>query len=193
MKQKNLSPFAEVALQLDAEFAEILRLSDQLEQLDVESEFGLEQAKKILLRFSENGARAGESMHALAKHLNDLRERSEVAAKTMAERAQIVEKFHAKQQNLLSQFQLLGNAVRAVTQGIGELRKSDAKQLSDSEKAQVKEQLPELTSKLALLIDQSKNLKVDAQAAKLKSLEKNAHALSQTLANAQNKLGTFLR
>ncbi len=190
---KTLSPFAQSALNLDADFNELERLSHQLECLDVESDFGLEQARKILLKFGECGTRAGEGVQTLAKTLNESRVRAEAAAQAVANRAAIVEAYHQKQQILLARFQMLGDTVKKVTEGIGTLKKANTGSLQADEKAEIEQHLPELTSSLGILIEQARLLKDEAQAAKLKSLEKNAHALSQTLTSAQNKLGSFLK
>ena len=191
-KNKPVSLFLQSALALEEDFSQFARLSAQLENLSIESEHGLEQSKKLLLKFSECGERIGEGVQALAKTLNESRLQAEANALTVSARAELIQARSVVQDRMLERFQLLGESVRTVTTGVSKLKKPDGAKLTPEEKAELAQHLPGLTTQLGVLVDESRKLKEDAAAANMVGLEKNAHSLSQTLHSVQNRLAIFM-
>ena len=189
---KNLSAFAQSAFDLDSDFTQLERLSTQLEELSVESDYGLEQGKKLLLNFNECAQRIGDRVQALAQNLGESRERAEAAAAKVSERAQVIHQRHNEQEKLLARFQSLGEMVRKATDASAKLKKPDGGKLTEEDKMVLEERLPEIDSQLQVLIQESHQLREEARATKMKTLEKNAESLGQSLNAVRNRLNLFM-
>jgi len=185
------SPFAESALNLDNAFTELEQLSGQIERLELESDSGLERAKQLLGKFAECGQRIGEGVQVLAKSLEESRARAEAAANVVSARALDIQKRQDENDQMLARFGTLGESVRKISETIVQFKKPAGEKLSDEERELLTKQLPELDSQLSGLIDEAQGLRVDAHQLKLKSIERNADSLSQTLLSARRKLGSF--
>jgi hypothetical protein len=189
---KDLTEFAQSAVALDGDFSELQRFSQQLSELTIESDHGLEQGRKILQKFSECGERIGQGIQVLARTLNESRERAEQAAQIVAERAAAIQARHDQNEHMLSRFQALGEMVKKITVAVGQFQKPAGGKFSDEEKALLTQHMPELNTQLGVLLDESKKLKDDAKEANLKSLEKNADSLNQSLTSVKNRLNNFV-
>lgn len=190
---KNLSSFGQSALVLDGDFEQLEQLSGQLERLEIESETGMEREKELLTRFSETATRVGDSMQGLAKSLEEARARAEKATELVAARAVKIQARQNENDQMLIRFQTLGETVRKVSGAVAQLQKpADGRKLSDEEKALLLKNLPEIKSQLGVLTEEAKKLKDDARLAKMKTLEKNADSLGQSLASVISKLGNLV-
>jgi chromosome segregation ATPase len=185
---KNLSPFGQYALTLDSDFIELERLSGQIERLDIESDAGMDRAKQLLAKFGETGQRIADGVQGLAKTLEETRGRAEKAAEFVASRAAKVQERQQENNRMMERFQALGERVRGVSASIAELKKPAGETMTDEGKAEVRMKLTDFESELGKLIDESQQLKQDAQAASMKTLERNADSLNQTLQSARRKL-----
>jgi hypothetical protein len=190
---KQQSDFAQAALALDADFEQLERLSGELDRLAIDSDSGLERAKALLLRFGECGQRIGDEMQALARSLEEARTRAEASANRVAERAAAIQKRQIEADRLLQRFQALSEMVRKVTEAAGALQQSLKKDASDEERRALIRNLPELDSKLGVLIDEAFKIRQDAQEANLKTLHRNADSLGQTLQSVRRKLGSLVK
>ena len=182
MRTKNVlneTPFFQSACALDQSFIQLSTLSRQLEACDLETEFGMNQARKMLQKFGECGQQVGEEIQILAKNLEQARKTAEEAAKKVSERALAVQKRHEENESMVSRFQVLGEHVRKVTVSIPQM-----------DKAAFAQQIPELISQLEMLFEESCKIKNDAKVANLKNLEKNAGSLGQTLKSLRNQLSS---
>jgi chromosome segregation ATPase len=189
---KNLSAFAQAAMTLDSDFAELGQLSGQLERLSLESDSGLDRAKKILVQFGECGERIGDRLQTLAKTLDEARSRAEKAAQFIGARAGEVQARQQENERLTEKFGALNEMVRKVTMLLGQLKKPQGEKLSAEEQSILAEKLPELDEQLGTLSNEAGKLKVEAQKANMKTIERNADSLSQTLTSARRKLGAFI-
>jgi uncharacterized membrane protein len=183
--------FADSAINLDSAFTELEELSGQIERLDIESDSGLERAKQLLGKFAEAGQRIGDGVQVLAKSLEDSRSRAEAAAQIVSARAGDIQKRQEENDQMLSRFGALGESVKKISEKIIQFKKPAGEKLSEDERDALTKQLPELDSQLSGLIDEAQGLRVDAQQLKLKSVERNADSLSQTLLSARRKLSSF--
>jgi uncharacterized protein YoxC len=183
--------FADSAINLDSAFTELEELSGQIERLDIESDSGLERAKQLLGKFAEAGQRIGDGVQVLAKSLEDSRSRAEAAAQIVSARAGDIQKRQEENDQMLSRFGALGESVKKISEKIVQFKKPAGEKLTEDERDALTKQLPELDSQLSGLIDEAQGLRVDAQQLKLKSVERNADSLSQTLLSARRKLGSF--
>jgi hypothetical protein len=185
---KNLSSFGQAALALDNEFSELERLGAQIDKLVITSDSGLERSRQLLAKFGECGQRIAEGVQTLAKTLEDARARAEKAAMLVTARAGKVEERHHESERMFERFRVLGESVRKVTGAVASLKKPKGEKLSEDEKTQLPKQLGQFDGQLADLIEQAQALKDDARTANMKSLERNADALGQSLQSARRKL-----
>lgn len=186
---KNLSTFGQAALNLDNDFEELEQLSGQLGRLEIESESGMDKAKELLTAFSETANRLGGSMQELAKSLEEARARAEQATEVVAARAVAIQARQQENEHMMQRFQTLGETVRKVSGAVAQLQKpSDGRKLSDEEKDLLLKNLPEINSQLGVLTEEACKLKDDARTARMKTLEKNADALGQSLTAVRSKL-----
>src|SRR5688572_24348979 len=93
---KDLSPFGLAALTLDQDFSLMTRLARQIENLDIESDNGFEQARKLLARFSECGQRIEAEVKDLASTMEAARVQAEQAAGIVSQRAIAIQERHQK-------------------------------------------------------------------------------------------------
>lgn len=191
---RNISEFFQSAAALDADFAELERLGGQLDRLEIDSDNGLEQAQKRLARFSECGERIGTGIMALAKALDETRARAEKLAEVVRARAVVVQERQNETQRLLMRFQSLGELAKKINATIAGLKKPVKKgELTDDEKALLSQHMPEIDSKLGMLLDEARKLREDARKVNMKALERNAETLSQALLSARRQLGTAIQ
>lgn len=185
---KPQSAFGQSALELDSDFAEMERLAAELQRLDIETESGLERARKLLTRFSECGQRVGTGVPVLARTLEEARGRAEKAAETVFARAGDIQKRQQEADRLLERFNSLGEMVGKINAMVTQLRKPGGAKLSDEERAMIARHMPEINVQLGKLIDEARKLKEDSHAANMKSLEKNAESLLQSMQAMSRKL-----
>ena len=185
---KNLSSFGQSALKLDQDFTELERLSSQIERLSIDSDSGLDRAQEALLKFGECGQRIGTGIQGLATELNELRVRAEKAAQVVSDRAVLVQQRRTEIDRMLERFRMLGDLVRQTSATVAKFKKLSGEGVTDAEKALIAKQLAEFDSQLEPLISEIHKLKEDARNAKMKTLERNAESLWQSLDAARRKL-----
>lgn len=177
---KEVSAFAKAATQLDQDFELLAHLGVQLEEADLETEFGLNQAKKLLLHYGECGQRIGDEIQLLAKALEEARIRAEKGASEVAQQALLIQKRHDEKEKLLSRFEALGTMAKELNEGIAKL--------GGNGNGALHELMPDLTKGMDRLIGESKKIKDEAKASKMKKLEKDAEAFGQMLQSVNKKL-----
>lgn len=178
-----MSEFLKSAIKLDQSFTELTNLSLQLEAAELNTEYGMNQARKILGKFSECGQRVGEEIQLLAKNLEDSRQGAESAAQAVSERAQLVQKRHETNEKIFTRFQELGGSVRVVTNSLSTIPQ-DQEALSNY--------LMPLLMQLDRLFEESDRIKYEAQYSNLRTLEKDADSMSQTIRSLRAKLSKFV-
>jgi hypothetical protein len=184
---KNLSKFAQAALDLDANFQEFERLAGQVEREDVQSDTGFERASKILAKLDATGQKIGTGMIALSEALEESRASTERAANIANARAVAVEERQALSEQMIERLRFLGETVRSITESVNSMRQP-AEMITAEEREILARQLPEFHVQLGKLVDEVQKLKVDAGAAHMRSLEKSADALRQSLQAARHRL-----
>src|SRR5690349_11854543 len=100
LRLDDLSPFGRLAVKLDEEFSALARLSGQIERLVLDSEGDLEHAVKLLNQFAEHGKNITDGIQEFSKVLREAQERSESAAKLVADRAQLIQQRKEQQRAL---------------------------------------------------------------------------------------------
>jgi hypothetical protein len=188
---KNLSAFGESAIKLDGDFSELERLSGELDRLPIESESGLERARLLMARFSECSQRIGSGIQLMASSLEESRARAENAVQIVSVRAAVIQTRQQETERMLERFQALGEMVRKITTAVSQIQKPAGMELSDEERTLLMKHMPELNSQLEILINEAGKLKNDAQTVNMKTLERNADSLQQSLQAVRQKLNVF--
>ncbi len=193
LNKKDLSVLVQSAVLVDEEFARLESLGGQIERCELESDKDFEHARKLLVRFGETGQRIGEQVAILAKALDDARVRAEASAKSVTERAALIQARQTETDRLIERFKTLGEMARNLTEAVAELHKPALGVLSPEDRARLGGFLPEVVNQLGALVDEAKRLKEEARAAGLKTLERDADALSQSLQSMRAKLEAIVR
>jgi chromosome segregation ATPase len=192
-KEKNESPFVKTVLALDSQFSELQRISAYIDKLDMSSDSDLDKAQVLIQRFTECGDEVSKEIIELSKHLTDSRERAEKAAEVVSVRAEEMRARKEEIQKKVNEFQTLGKKVHALTSALNEIQRPAADFNSDEDKAQLHSRLSEFEVQLQPIIEETKRLKEDAHHTKMRTLERQADSLSQSLAAVRQKLIAFTR
>jgi hypothetical protein len=191
VQNQTLSAFGQAALALDHDFTELERLAAQIERLEFESDAGFEKAQELLTRFSECGQRIGEGVQTLAQSLEKSRLGAEKAAEMVSARANLIHERHLERERMFARFRVLGESVRELSGEVAQLKRPSDLEPTNEEKALWPVKLQELEKRFAPLIEEARKLQDEAHVAKLRTIEKNADSLGQSLAAARKKLGAL--
>ena len=124
INKKNLSALAQSALDLEDDISDLERLSGQIDELNIESESGMNQARNLLGKFGERGAKIAEAVQNLAKSLDEGRRRAEKAAEVVATKAVLVQKRQEETDRIFQKFKSLVENVHDITSKVATLKKS---------------------------------------------------------------------
>jgi hypothetical protein len=187
-----LSPFGRMAVKLDVDFCELMRLSGQIEKLEINSDSSLDRAVKLLDQFAHHGQNIAEGITEFSRILQDARDRSEAAAKLVAERAPMVQE-RRQQQNLVQEKLLqLEQQVKEVNASFTGFKNRGQIGSAQEEKGHLRTELERMNSHLADFIESAQAIKAEAGQSRFKSLERDADSLLTTLHSARRKLTTAL-
>lgn len=191
--RKSVSSFAQSALDLDSKFSELERLSGEFASVMIESDSGLDRARRLLAQFGECGQQVGDGVQVLARELEGTRARAEKAAQVVSNRVTSFQERQKETELMFSRLQALGGRVREVTERVALLKGPGGGELKVENIDLVGKHLPELTGELEILIGEAQKLKLDARSANMKNLETNVDSLGQTLKAACGRLSAFIK
>ena len=177
---KNLSPLVQAVLALDRDFQDLERLRENIEHSDLETESGLDRTRNLLKRFGESGTRLADNLQGFAKILGETRDQAEKSATVVAQRTQAFQARVESTEQIFIRFQGLVEKVRTL-----------AAHAADVDQASLSERCSDLNIQLGALIAEVQEFKDDARAANLKSVEKNAEALAQSMSASLRKLQNY--
>lgn len=189
---ESLSTFGRLAVKLDTDFNELVRLSGQLQRLDIESDSGLDKAFKLLDQFTEQGKSISEGIQAFSRALQEAQMQSEGAAKQVADRAQLIAQRKKQQNEMRRQLTQVEEEVAAANAGLGGFKKDGRSEFSAEEKAQIKSQLELLNKDLKRFLMNAQIIKETASQANFKSIENDAQALLDALRSSTRKVDKAL-
>ena len=192
IRRDELSPFGLQALKLDEDFSELGRLCAKIERLDLESESDLDHAVKLMGEFARQGQTIAEDMQHFSKSLQEARERSEVAARSVEQRAQQVLERQGRRDRLKDRLIQLDQEIKSANEGLLGGRKSANEALSDAEKERIKAQFEQLQRRLADFIDPAQKIRDEAAQLKFRRIERDAQSMLDTLVALRRKLETIL-
>ncbi len=185
---KNLSSLSLLAMELDGHFLELSRISGQIERLDIESESGLNHAVKLLNQFAEHGKNIAEGIQGFAKVMQETRERSELAAKSVAERAQLIYERKQKQNQIREELDRVKENVQAANMNLTSLRKDGTSEFTGEERARIKAGLEKINKDLKAFLVDVQAIKETAGQANFKSIQHEAKDLLDALRSSSRKI-----
>jgi hypothetical protein len=190
-KNKEQSPLVKSVLNLDSHFSDLERLSSRIEEMELRSEFDLNQARQLMSRFAEAAQAVSSEIVHLAAYLDEARSRAEANGKIVAAKAEELQLRQNEQELKLSAFRALTGKVTILNENLKLLKKPEGEEFSDLERAAVNHRLADLKLQLEPLIAEANSLKDEARTSKMKVLEQNADSLSQSLSAVSQKLSAF--
>jgi chromosome segregation ATPase len=193
LRLEDLSSFGRLAVKLDGHFSELVRLSGQIDRLDIESEGGLTHAVKLLNEFAEHGNAISEHIQDFSKALQEVQQRSEAAAKHVAERAQLIHGRKQKQNEIRERLDQVEQEVQAAGVRLAGFKKDGKTELTNEEKHQVRTELERLNEILKKFEDEVQGIKETAREAKFKSLEHDAKNVLDALRASSRRIEKAVR
>jgi chromosome segregation ATPase len=189
--KQDKSPLVQSVLNLDLQFSNLNRLSAQISEMELKSEFDFKQVRLLMNRFSESAEIVSTEIVELAAQLNQARVQAESAANLVAKKTEIHQARQDVQDEKTNAFLALTQKVHKINEALKDLKKDDGQPLTDAERTELSMRLSELQIQLQPMIDEALEIKKDAQESKMKVLEQNSESLSQSLIAISQKLTSF--
>jgi len=181
LQLESLSDFGRAAVKLDNDFTELVRLSGQLKRLDIDSESGLDRAVKILSQFAQHGQNISAGIQDFSKFLQEARQRAEVAAQLVTERAQQIRERKEIQSQIREKLGRVEQSVQTVNASLAGFKKEGSTNFSEKEKLQLRTELERINVDLKRFMADTQVIKDEAAGAKFKSVERDAQNLLDAL------------
>lgn len=182
-----LSSFGQVAVKLDLEFSELIRLSGQIQRLDIDSDAGLERAVKLLNEFAHHGKNITEGIQSFSKFLEEAREKSEKAAELVAERAQFIHQRKQGQNQLREKLNQLEQNVKATNANLSNFRKGK-NELSPGDQGAIRAELERLQVDLKRFLTEANAIKDEANQSNFKGIDRDVTALLDALRSSSRQV-----
>jgi predicted RNase H-like nuclease (RuvC/YqgF family) len=176
---KHDSPLVKSVLALDRYLSELERVGTKIISTDMTSDVDLEYIQKLMAHFAECGQGISNEVTNLSTHLREAQTRAEGVAQGVSKQAELFKVRRNEQEEKTEEFRLLGEKVRNLTAVISEFGNDRAKLIAN---------LPAVESQLDNLIEELQKLRNSARDSRIKSLQKNAESLVQSLQAARKKL-----
>jgi chromosome segregation ATPase len=181
-KTKQSSPLIKSVLALQDDLYELERLGGKINSEDLSVDFDVEYFQKLIARFAECGQRLATEMAAFSSHLQEAQARAEATAASVSRQTQLFKTRTDEQNEKLETFRRLGERVQELNSAISQF------QPSQGDRAAVQSHIRNLEAQLAGVIGELQDLRNSARESRMKGLEKQAHALAQSLQAVQVKL-----
>ena len=187
-KSKQDSPLVKSVLALDNYLSELERVGTKINSTDMTSDFDIDFVQKLMGRFAECGQGVSEEIAKLSTHLREAQTRAEGVAQGVTRQAELFQARRKEQDEKLEEFRILGERVKRLSASISELRRPKDAGMTTEDKQKLKSGIPGFEAELSLLIEDLQKLRESARTSRMKSLQKNAESLTQTLQAVQKKL-----
>lgn len=187
-KNQNDTPLVASVLALQNYLDELERVGARINSTDMTSDIDVEHVQKLLAHFAECGQGLSGELNNLSTQLVQARTRAEAVAEAVSRQA---DAFNIRRQELNEQFEkfrLLGEKVRQLNSAISQSLKTPGNGSPDPDSSILRSNIPDLEHQLTVLIGDLQELRSSARSARMKSLEKDAESLAQTLQAVQVKL-----
>jgi chromosome segregation ATPase len=187
-KIKRDSPLVQCVLALDEYLAELERVGTRINSTDMTAAVDVELMQKLMARFAECGQGISTEVANLSARLQEAQASAETVARGVSAQAELFATRRSEHNEKLDRFSSLGERVRELNAAIGQFRRPQGQGLTEEDRGMLTSKLPAFEAQLSDLIDELQSLRQDARDANMKSLEKSAESLAQTLQNARRKL-----
>ena len=178
------SPLVNAVVALHRQLTELERLGGKINSLDMSSDVDVDHVQKLLARFAECGQSISEEVNSLSSHLRDAQLRAESVAQKVSLQADVFKKYRQSHNEHLERFRLLGERVRELNAA---MTQSQADGSSEGNGGMTFD-IPAVEQQLAALVGDLQDLRNSARTSQLKTLEKSAESLVQSLQALQQKL-----
>src|SRR5262245_22009769 len=184
---KDESPLVASVVALQSHLSELERIGAKINATDMTQDIDVEHVQKLMARFAECGQGVSVEVSNLSVQLQQARTRAETVAEGVSRQAEAFNIRTQEQSKQFEKFRLLGERVRELNSGISLAMKTPGNGSTDLEESELKTRIPNLERELTTLIGDLQELRASARASRMKTLEKNAESLAQTLQAVQVK------
>ena len=174
---KRDSPLVNSVLALQSHLAELERIGGKITSTDMTADVDAEFVQKLLMRFAVCGQSVSDEVRNLSTHLKEAQGRAEAIAEAVSRQANAFSIRRNEESEYLERFRLLAEKVRALNAS-----------LTGEDGTALMANLPVIEQQLPGLIEELQHLRNSARASRLKTLEKSAESLTQSLQALQLKL-----
>lgn len=185
---KTQSPLVQSVLALDQYLIELERVGEKIKSAPMKTEFDIEQVRRLMVRFAEYGQGVSTEVTNLSTRLNEARARAEAIATEIGKRADELNGVSATQQEVWERFRALNEKVQELNRAITALKKPAGEEYTDQDRKRLSDGLTRFETQFDSLIEESRQLRKEAQELRMKTLEQNADSLAQTLQSVRNKI-----
>lgn len=192
-KASEQSKLVNTVLSLDTHFQSLERLSARIGEIELKSEFDLNQLRRLMLAFGESAHSVSTEFVELLTTISEAKNRAESAAQIVAAKAEQLQARQDEEASKAEAFRSLTEKVSLLNNEMKLLQRPEGETLSEEDKANLTDALSKFELKLRPLIEESLILKKDARESGLKTLEQNADALGQSLSAASQKLSNHVK
>jgi predicted RNase H-like nuclease (RuvC/YqgF family) len=187
------SALVKSVLALDNYLSELERIGSKINSTDMTADFDVEYIQKLMTRFAECGNGVSEEVTNLSTHLQQARARAEAVAQGVSQQAELLNDRRREHNEKLEQFRILGEKVRDLNTAISEFRRPQGQDFTEEDREKLKANIPAFDAQLSQLIQELQAFRQSARSSRMRSLEKNAESLAQSLQAVQKKLSGLIR
>ena len=192
-KAKRESPLVKSVLALDEHLSELERIGTKINSTNMESDFDVDFIQKLMTRFAECGQGISDEVSNLSTRLQEAQTRAQAVVQGVSRQAELFNARIKEQNEKMEEFRVLAEKVRDLNATISQFRRPGGDSLTQEGRARLTSSIPAIESQLSDLIEQLQTLRQSARNSRMKSLEKNAESLAQTLQAVRKKLGDLKR
>jgi len=185
-KFKYDSPLVLAVLALQEHLDELERIGERINSTDMSADIDIEFIQKLMLRFANCGQGITEEVSNLSFRLQDAQTRAQTVADKVSRQADAFNIRRNEYNEQWEKFRLLGEKVTQLNESISQFRQAEDRTARTSNIQNLEQQIASLIGELQNLCDTAQNLR-------MKTLQKNARSLAQTLQAVQGKLRDLTR
>ena len=126
--------------------------------------------------------------HDSSTQLHAARARAEAVAQGVSGQAELLNNRTNEQNEKLEKFRILGEKVGDLNATISQFRRPHGDRLTEEDRVKLTSNIPAFEAQLAVLIEELQDLRQSARDSRMKTLEKSAESLTQTLQAVRTKL-----
>jgi len=187
-KSRRDSSLVKSVLALDNYLSELERVGAKINSTDMTSDFDVEYVQKLMNRFTECGQGVSDEVANLSTQLHEARARAEAIAQGVAGQAALWNIRKNEQNERLEEFRILGEKVRELNATMSQFRRPPEEDMTNEERAQLTSKISAFEAHLAVIIEELQDLRKSARDSRMKTLEKSAESLAQSLQAVREKL-----